>query len=356
VYATKSRLNNFDCLRLLLAVVVIFSHSFPLAGSESDEPFFRITNGQTTGGEIAVDLFFIMSGYLITGSFFHSASILDYLGKRIRRIYPGFITCMLFGALLVVPLAGGVLTDSHKPVSFVAPLLLLNRFSQTGAFSRNPFPYEVNGSVWTIPYEFGFYLGILILGVSGALARRALVSGMFLASIVISIAFHIWVRPDSFEVSSHCAHLAPMYLAGVVAYLYRGRISYTRTGGVVCFLALWCACVIPFAWAPLFPIAGAYVLFWTAFNQSIRFHGVGKRGDFSYGTYLYAFPLQQTIVGVWAKPINPLLLFLVATPLALVFGFASWHLIERPLLRVGKATNSRKKAELHRSLSISPGF
>ena len=85
---------------------MILSHSFPLAtGTESTEPFILATHGQTTGGTIAVDLFFVLSGFLITNSFLSSSSVWSYLGKRIRRIYPGFVATMLVGALVVAPLA-----------------------------------------------------------------------------------------------------------------------------------------------------------------------------------------------------------------------------------------------------------
>jgi peptidoglycan/LPS O-acetylase OafA/YrhL len=315
-----------------------------------------ITHGQSTGGTVAVNFFFIMSGYLITASFLHSTSILDYLGKRVRRIYPGFVVSMLFGALVAVPLGGGVLTGHHKLFNFVVNSLQLREFSQIGAFSRNPFPNAVNGSVWTIFFEFGCYLGVLILGVTGALARRHLVLGIFLGSVLVSIAFDVWQPqiPVSrlarlgalFGDPSRWAQFIPVYLAGVIAYLYRDQIRYTRNWGILCCFALLAACFVPFAWAALFPFAGAYLLFWTAFHPSIRLYHGAKFGDFSYGTYLYAFPLQQMIVVAWAKPMNPYLLFLLSTPVALLFAIASWHLIERPFLQMGRMPRPKPKAAI----------
>ena len=101
----KGAENNFDFLRLFLAILVIFSHCYPLGvGTEANEPFIRLTHGQATGGAIAVDLFFIMSGYLITASVLRSEGIRDFLSKRVRRIYPGYMITMLLWALVIVPL------------------------------------------------------------------------------------------------------------------------------------------------------------------------------------------------------------------------------------------------------------
>jgi peptidoglycan/LPS O-acetylase OafA/YrhL len=348
----QTRLNNFDFLRLFLAVVVIFSHSFPLGvGSDANEPFIRITHGQTTSGTIAVNFFFIMSGYLIAASFVHSAGVLDYLRRRVRRIYPGFIASMLFCALVIVPLAGGVLTGHNRLINLIVDSLLLHPFSQTGAFSTNPYPNKVNGSVWTISFEFGCYLGLLILGVTGALSRRRVVLGIFLGSVILNIwRLHVVAMTPS--LGANWAKFIPMYLAGVMAYLYRDRIRYTRNGSIVCCFALLAASAVPFAWVALFPFAGAYLLFWIAFSPSIRLSDAAKYGDFSYGTYLYAFPLQQMIVRVWAGPMNPMLLFLLATPLALLFAIASWHFIERPFLRMGKTPYPKQKAIILVPLSV----
>jgi peptidoglycan/LPS O-acetylase OafA/YrhL len=103
---------------------------------------------------------------------------------------------------------------------------------------------------------------------------------------------------------------------------------------MACIAGLAVACFVPFAWAGLFPLAGTYLLFWIAFNPSIKLHGAAKFGDFSYGTYLYAFPIQQMIMRAWGRPVNPLILFVEAVPVTLVFAIASWYLVEYPFLRL----------------------
>ena len=141
--AFDQRENNFDFIRLFLAVLVIFSHSYPLGtGSELAGADFNIlTKGQVTGGHLAVDLFFIISGFLITASFERSKSIATYLKKRFLRIYPGFVVAMLFGLVIVLPASGGHLA-AISPMSRVSDFALqtirLQEFHHAGAFPNNP--------------------------------------------------------------------------------------------------------------------------------------------------------------------------------------------------------------------------
>jgi peptidoglycan/LPS O-acetylase OafA/YrhL len=136
------RENNFDFIRLLLSVLVIFSHSYALGtGSEITEPFNRLTHNQVTGGDIAVDLFFVISGFLITASYERTASIAGYLKKRILRIYPGFVAAMLIDLLIVLPASGGhLLPQPHirQALEFLVQTFRLREFHYIGAFLGTP--------------------------------------------------------------------------------------------------------------------------------------------------------------------------------------------------------------------------
>jgi peptidoglycan/LPS O-acetylase OafA/YrhL len=339
----KRHHNNFDAIRLFLSLLVIFSHSFPLGiGSEVNEPFMRFTHGQTTGGAIAVNLFFIMSGYLITASFLRSSTTLDYLSKRVRRIYPGFIVSMLFGFLLI-PFTGGSLRYSsmiRNLFDFLANTLGLREFHYTGAFLHNPYPGAINGAVWSIPFEFWCYLGVLALGLSGFLKRKSLILALFLGTIIVSVIFnslHLQISGSwlgaFFGYPPFWARLLPMYLAGVGAYIFRDKIQYRWQGSLLCLLVLFAASFIPFCWAAVFPVAAGYLLFWVATTPSLPILNAAKYGDFSYGTYLYGFPLQQLIMSRWGQPLNPFLLFSIAAPATLVCAVLSWYFVENPFLK-----------------------
>ena len=341
------RLNNIDFLRLALALLVVFAHSFVVTqGSDSAEPFMRLTRGQTTGGTIAVDAFFILSGFLITASYERSSSLLSFLKKRIARIYPGFLVVSVVAAVCFVPLGGGRL-EGHgllgKTGLLVTSIVRLKDVKSSGAFADNPFPYVVNASLWTISYEFLCYLGVAVLGLAMVLRRRRVVAGLFGASILASVLFvHFqWqsshsLLPVLFGYPQAWARLAPMYLAGVVCYLYRDSIRLNRWGAILSICAMAIACVIPLGYTLLFPVFGTYLLLYLAFWDRLSLHRVMRFGDLSYGTYLYAFPIQQLLVRYLQLRNSPMRLFAAAAPLVLVVAAVSWFFVERPALRWGR--------------------
>jgi peptidoglycan/LPS O-acetylase OafA/YrhL len=329
------RENNFDFIRLALAVLVIGSHSYPLAtGSEAAEPFVRMTHGQVTGGAIAVDLFFIMSGFLIAASAERSSSVWSFLGKRVRRIYPAFAVAMLVSAAVVLPLAGGHMVSGV--LGFVGCTLRLTPFHYEGAFAGNPFSGEINGSVWSIPFEFWCYIGVALLTVGGLLRRRGAVLALFLAAVVVSVLFRVngWILGGKalgvvFGYPVLWARLLPLYLAGVAFYLYRGRIRKRAWAMVAAVVALCAACFVPWGWTAAFPFAGTYLIFALAYTPMGRLHRFGRFGDLSYGTYLYAFPMEQMAMRWMGHAVAPGMLFAVATPVTLVAAAGSWYGVER---------------------------
>ncbi len=339
-----SRGNNFDCMRLALAVLVIYSHAFPLgAGSEEMEPLKRLSHGQVTGGGLAVDSFFVMSGFLIAASARRSPSVLSFLRKRFSRIYPAFVVSAVLGAVVVLPLASAHFASAsalRNLAEFVFQTLRLTEFHYTGAFAANPYPGVINGSIWSVPYEFWCYLGIALLLVTGMLRQRGVLAGLFMAAWAISLISQMrhWnfggkLLGAALGSPQFWARLLPLYLAGVVFYEYRERIPLNAKLALGSAVALGAGCWFSFGWTLLFPVAGTYLLFWLAFTPAVRWHGFGRFGDFSYGTYLYAFPIEQMLMQAFGHPVRPLVLFACATPLTLMAAVASWYGVERHFLQ-----------------------
>jgi peptidoglycan/LPS O-acetylase OafA/YrhL len=348
-----TRDNNFDALRLALAVLVIYSHSFPLgADDQVHEPLFMLTRGQLTFGGFAVDCFFIISGYLITQSWERSASLWQYMRKRVARIYPGFIVAMVACWLLVITSNNAPLTfDWSGVLSFVCRVATLREPAWPQVFVGNPTPLTVNGSTWTILYEFICYVGLAALGLVGMLRKGRFVVFTFALSIVaqsvLELSFLHVEGSKVLLIVLRLARFVPLYLAGVVHYLYRDKLPINGRFAVISLLGCAVTARIPGAFSIAFPVFGAYLVFYLAFSRHIRVYKFAKYGDFSYGTYLYAFPIQQLLMHWHGAATTPMRLFASATPLALLIGATSWYCVERPFLRPKGKRISQQARDRH---------
>lgn len=332
--------NNFDALRLGFAVLVIFSHSFALLhGGDDTDPLMRFSR-QLPLGAVALDAFFVISGYLVTQSLLRSSGPLDYLARRARRIYPGFVVACLVCGLAVVPLAVRDPATAFEPLvlaKLVGGSLALRGLFAHGAFPENPFPDAVNGSLWSIAYEAWCYVGLLLLGLARVLRPRP-TAVLFGLSVVASVGFAVFQPDIPLGMLGHIvgwpmtwARLLPFYLAGAAYYFYRDLIPLSNAGALLALAGLVVGALFPPGLTPALPILGSYLIFWFAFHPRIRVTNAAKYGDFSYGVYLYAFPVQQLLV-MGIPGLTPLALFALATPLSVVLGALSWHLVEKRLV------------------------
>ena len=336
--------NNIDALRLLLAILVLFSHCYPLGtGSELAEPLSAFSNGQLTLGGLSVDCFFILSGYLITQSWSRSRSAASYLLKRVRRIYPGYLVAVAMCVWVVVPIASPKGSDVFTLATVLDNswrFLTLRGFHTPDAFINNPYPLAVNGSLWSISYEFWCYIGVMMLGLTGMIRKPLLVLALLIASIAIHFVFEQFhLTPGGgpfgliFGYPPFWARLLPCYLSGVLLYLFREHIPLTVGWAGVALLGFLLAAKIPHGLVFAVPTFAAYLLIYAAFNPTVKWSSASKWGDFSYGIYLYAFPIQQLVMFYLGAPTTPFTLFALTLVPTILAGVASWHLVERWFLR-----------------------
>ncbi|KAL0630303.1 hypothetical protein Q9L58_010850, partial [Maublancomyces gigas] len=191
--ALLSKENNFDLLRLLAALLVVFSHSYPISGLASAEPIGRWT-GYRDGGNFAVCVFFVISGFLVTRSLERN-SVGAYLAARALRILPGLALVVVIQTFLVGLIFTTLPASDYlaHPATFdgLRSILVFDvRFALPGVFQGHPMDGVVNGSLWTLPVETGFYLLLPLLGLTTLISRQRLwVLLLVLATARLSLQF-----------------------------------------------------------------------------------------------------------------------------------------------------------------------
>jgi peptidoglycan/LPS O-acetylase OafA/YrhL len=343
--------NSFGAFRLLFAVLVILSHSPELIDGNRSRELLTNAFGTLSFGEFAVDGFFLISGYLVTKSFEASSSAGEYLLKRVLRIYPAFVLAYAL-CIALGPFVGGQLEE--LPIYLTSKnMVLLTPPEMPGVFSGTPYPL-LNGAMWTIAYEFRCYLLVLIFGALGLLSRRWLLSLLTVSALVLTAAHSEmwgWFPPRIMPYLGNpeaSVTFAGIFGCGALFYLCRGRIRYDWRLAVLAACGLIALMFVPRLAQAAVAILGGYLLFWAVFNlKSPTLARIGHKVDISYGTYLYAWPVQKVLI--WLNPaISPWLLFVGATAAASGFGYASWRLIEKPFLSLKRGLT---QASLDRGLT-----
>lgn len=355
------RRNNFDLLRFFFAALVVYSHSYPLgAGAFATEPLHRLSDGQATLGDLAVNAFFVISGFLITASYERSKGLFDYAHKRVCRIYPGFIVANLIGTFVVLRFAlpQGVPFPDINPLQYSLDTIRLIGFNTPEAFAENIYRVGdggvLNGSLWSIPYESWCYVGVAILGICSLLVRPRVMLGLFIFSLALAALFAYrdltWFRGGPFTATfghpHNWARLLPFYMAGVVAYRYRHRLHSRDTLALIALLSLVITAYFKGTWSVVLPVAGSYLIFWFAFHERWHFPNFARFGDFSYGLYLYAFPIQQLVVHYYGGSMSPIKLCLLSLPPSIIAGMLSWFLVERWFLSRRGRKPSKARASI----------
>lgn len=334
----RSRENGIGALRLLFAALVIASHTPEIIdGDQHREVLHWAFGTDLTFGAVAVDGFFLISGYLITASYLSKPR--GYLWRRIQRIFPGFLACMMVSVLVVAPLAGVDLSALHIG-DWRKIILHLAKLEQPNTLSVFPGTHyaTLNGSVWSIAYEFRCYLLTLTLGAMGLLRKPRAILALTVSALVAYVAvlphgrLTHWPLQSLIGDGEQVLRLGSAYLVGGCFKLYEVKFR-----GWVALLGA--TALVPLLFSPRFAqpaliVFGGYVLFWCAFNVKARwFLTLNAKDDISYGLYLYAWPIEKLLL--WGRPLLGIWpAGLLTLALSAVAGFLSWKLVEQPALRL----------------------
>ena len=330
--------NNFDLIRFLAAAAVVLSHSFQLpTGNVEDDPLWVLSHRTSTIGSMAVWIFFIISGYLVTSSAERSKPF-NYLMARALRIFPALILVSFISSFILGPLITNdprYWSDFQTYKYFLGNASLIQiQYKLPGVFTENAFQDIVNGALWTLKLEFYCYIIFGLLMFVFVRARKYVASWFF----VFLYIGYFFVQKEGIQVNLRDGFdLFRYFAAGAAFYLWREQIPLKP---IIAWLALGLVVLAVFIGLPrfIFPIAGTYLVLYLALGN--RFANFAVWGDFSYGIYLWGFPIQQLIVMRLSNS-SWLINFLLVLPIATGLAFTSWHLIEKRALSLKKRIPAR---------------
>jgi len=335
-----SKINNFGFLRLFFATLVIFGHSPEIIDGNRSREIVTQIFGTLSLGELSVDAFFIISGFLISKSFHTSPSVWNYILKRSARILPGFFVCFALCLLVLAPLVGGHLSADVLATN-LKWFLRMTTPVVPGTFSGLPYP-ALNGSLWTIGYEFRCYMLVIVIGLLGLLSGK----GRFLvlaiaAACLLANAFSLvqTLFPNFGEVQTVATtvRFTGLFLAGACFYLFSSSIVYKPAIAAPMAVLFVTGLFFPTLAELTVATAGGYLIFFFAFAvRPLKISQWAAKNDISYGMYLYAWPVQISIVYAFATQNHWLVsiaTLLIVAPLAAV----SWVMIERPFQKLSHA-------------------
>lgn len=319
--------NSLNLLRLALAVVVIVSHAWPLGGFGREPEL-----GGMTLGKWAVAGFFALSGWLITGSRLHT-HVGDFARRRLARIYPAFAVSLLAVAFLAAPLAAALGPGTYSLASALGyvqgnVLVVVTQPGIDGSLPAGPWSDIWNLPLWTLVYELACYL---VIGVLVSLVPRSrlphVVAGLWLTTT--SLLVMAWATAG---VNLLPVMLLAFFLSGSLLYLHRDRVpgasAWALGAAVVLGLSAAASASYAFSGVPI-----AYLMIWAGATTRLR---LARAHDLSYGMYVYAFPVQQLLRVAGVHEWGVAAFIAISAACAFPLAAASWFLVERPALRLGR--------------------
>ena len=330
-----SQENNFDHIRLLLALGVFFFHTAELT-QLAQFSFIK----DLFSASVAVHSFFIVSGFLIFMSYERSSSLKSYFTKRFKRIAPGYITVILLAFIFLSFISTLSLVDyftsSESWQYLLANLSTLGFVHLTlpGVFTEN-YNTSVNGALWTIKVEVMFYLSVPLiayfyhwLGTTKTLITVFLLSLLYYYTMA-SLAEQLQ-NPLFIVLQRQLPGQMMLFTSGALLYYHHKTfLKYKHLIFVFAVIGYLIEKYIPFY--PLYAISLSIIVIYLA--TAIFYLGhIAKYGDLSYGIYIWHFPLIQTFIALHFFDKAPVLAFTVLTLIVLFVSCISWHIIEKPFL------------------------
>ena len=332
------RQNALNAWRLFLAAGVILQHSWPLTGREFATPFDQLFQ------QVWVDGFFVVSGFLITGSWLNNPRLREYAAARLLRIFPGLWVCVLVVAFVLAPIGVALSEGSLRlssQITYVLNNAVLNIFYSgiDGTPMGVPWPGVWDGPLWTLIFELLCYIVVAVLGVAGLLRRRWTIPTVFVLSVAGSAVLGYPVMQVE-TIPQMVLRFAVVFSAGALIYQFRDRIPARWWLVAVC-----AGLVILLGLLPNYRVFAAVPLAYAVIVSGALMKRPQLRNDLSYGMYIYAWPVQQILAAAGLIWLDPRLFFVVAAVCTVPLAAASWFIVERQAMKLKRRVLKKEFAE-----------
>lgn len=355
---------GFDLLRLALAILILLTHCSWITGTSglttsilnsifhlSPETITRVTQATTTVGDPTVHqltglgrpitlsylpMFFALSGFLVAGSALRTRRLIPFLGLRVLRLLPALFVEVTLSAIIL----GALYTQLPLTQYYTSPMFwryFLNivgdvHFYLPGVFTNNT-TNVVNSNLWTLPWELHCYIVMSFMIISGIVYQRKILAILFALVTIILIYASLVTGFQVVPAQVDGPTLVYYFVTGVLMFLWRDKIVFHEVlllvAAAVCYVLMMSSKMVF-----IYPVLLTYITVFIGLFPFPRFSLI-KSGDYSYGIYLYGFPVTQALVaGVSGLHQN----LAVAAPLAVLatgtFAALSWHGIEKHCLKL----------------------
>lgn len=332
---SNDRNNNLNIIRFIAALMVILGHCYLLSGeAQFVDPLYKLIR-QANPGDLAVCIFFFFSGFLINKSVHKGCGLLSFFRGRCIRIIPSLavvvILCaFVLGTSITTYSLREYLTDAETYRYLLNITVFALKYNLPGVFELNISESCVNGSLWTLRVEFLCYIVCYVLwkiGLSEKKRAKYLVPPFLMAYFAFCYII-LAANPSAQAALRACG----MFYCGMIYYTYREFIPINR------MLVLLCGAGVAISVAVHLYDIGLllclpYILIYLAFGTKIKWSSFGAKAEISYGIYLCAFPIQQTIIMLFGGSMSPWLNFLITLPLAVFCGLLLNIFVETPITR-----------------------
>lgn len=344
----STRSNNFNLVRLVLALLVLLYHAYVLCGGV--DPLSRWMSPHMNTGRLAVGVFFILSGLFVTQSLLKDSRLWTFVLRRACRILPGLFVCVLTTTLVAVAFfseqgAVGLTAQStwdyilgNSVLHYLKPDIPASEMVIPGVFAQRS-PDAINGSLWSLYWEAKFYILLAVMGAMAVLPSR-----LWLMSASVVLLILIQTMPGALLGYFWELPLLTLFLCGVLLTTLDRYVvisaRHVAAVGAFFYLTGWGAPAFN-----LFLLAGALTL-WLG-TLPWRISGYLETHDYSFSLFIYHWPVMQMLKAAFPQ-MNSIFLLLSCCALLVPVVMLSWVYVEKPAIRWGHA--------LCRRFSPKPGL